>query len=113
MTIDKVLNLIKSSPCSDEVSREHYYLQLRENIAARGGTMEDVNHQNVLQLVALGLQADLGDHTADTNISSELLEKYLPSKVSLFVKTHFFCVYFARSQRKPTLGHLRDKALRL
>ncbi|XP_060836028.1 protein expanded [Rhopalosiphum padi] len=64
----------------DDITRQHYYLQLRKNIADRGGTTED-GDQNVLPLVALGLQADLGDHTADTDISSELLEQYLPSKV--------------------------------
>ncbi|XP_050543075.1 protein expanded isoform X2 [Daktulosphaira vitifoliae] len=64
----------------DEVTRQHYYLQLRKNIADRGGTTDD-GDQNVLPLVALSLQADLGDHTADTDISSELLEQYLPSKV--------------------------------
>lgn len=66
---------------SDDITRQHYYLQLRKNIADRGGNMED-GDQNVLPLVALGLQADLGDHTADTDISSELLEQYLPSKVN-------------------------------
>ncbi|XP_050441165.1 protein expanded [Adelges cooleyi] len=64
----------------DDVTRQHYYLQLRKNIADRGGTTEE-GDQNVLPLVALGLQADLGDHTADTDISSEILEQYLPSKV--------------------------------
>ncbi|VVC24217.1 Hypothetical protein CINCED_3A013832 [Cinara cedri] len=64
----------------DDITRQHFYLQLRKNIADRGGTTED-GDQNVLPLVALGLQADLGDHTADTDISSELLEQYLPSKV--------------------------------
>ncbi|XP_022166959.1 protein expanded [Myzus persicae] len=63
----------------DDVTRQHYYLQLRKNVAERGGSTED--DQNVLSLVALGLQADLGDHTTDTDISSELLEQYLPSKV--------------------------------
>jgi hypothetical protein len=67
--------------CSDDITRQHYYLQLRKNIADRGGSTDD-GDQNVLPLVALGLQADLGDHTADTDISSELLEQYLPSKVS-------------------------------
>ncbi|KAL4141579.1 hypothetical protein QTP88_004196 [Uroleucon formosanum] len=64
----------------DDITRQHYYLQLRKNIADRGGSTED-GDQNVLLLVALGLQADLGDHTADTDISSELLQQYLPSKV--------------------------------
>ncbi|XP_025415087.1 protein expanded [Sipha flava] len=64
----------------DDITRQHYYLQLRKNIADRGGSTDD-GDQNVLPLVALGLQADLGDHTADTDISSELLEQYLPSKV--------------------------------
>jgi len=68
--------------CSDDITRQHYYLQLRKNIADRGGSTEDGDHQNVLPLVALGLQADLGDHTADTDISSELLEQYLPPKVT-------------------------------
>jgi len=66
--------------CSDDITRQHYYLQLRKNVADRGGSTED-GDQNVLPLVALGLQADLGDHTADTDISSELLKQYLPSKV--------------------------------
>lgn len=69
-------------PYSDDITRQHYYLQLRENIADRGGTTEDGDY-NVLPLVALGLQADLGDHTVDTDISSELLEQYLPPKVNL------------------------------
>ncbi|CAI6344023.1 unnamed protein product [Macrosiphum euphorbiae] len=64
----------------DDFTRQHYYLQLRKNVADRGGPTEDGDRQNVLPLVALGLQADLGDHTADTDISSELLEQYLPPK---------------------------------
>ncbi|KAL5240423.1 hypothetical protein ACI65C_007833 [Semiaphis heraclei] len=62
----------------DDITRQHYYIQLRKNVAERGGSTEE--DQNVLSLVALGLQADLGDHTTDTDISTELLEQYLPSK---------------------------------
>lgn len=67
--------------CSDDITRQYYYLQVRKNIVDRGGSTED-GDQNVLPLVALGLQADLGDHTTDMDISSELLEQYLPTKVN-------------------------------
>lgn len=83
----------------DDITRQHYYLQLRKNIADRGGNTDD-GEQNVLPLVALGLQADLGDHTAETEISSELLETYLPLKVKFkpsFKSARVFQVFYYKS----------------
>ncbi|CAB0035687.1 unnamed protein product [Trichogramma brassicae] len=57
---------------SDETTRHHYYLQLRDNVVRHGGGIESWQGQHplqsdqvygpLLQLAGLALQADLGDY---------------------------------------------------
>ncbi|XP_054004733.1 protein expanded-like isoform X2 [Hylaeus anthracinus] len=60
---------------SDETTRHHYYLQLRDNVVRHGGGVESLHphhplHEptivtHLLTLAGLALQADLGDHSEE------------------------------------------------
>ena len=71
LTID---NLFKKN-FSDETTRNHYYLQLRDNVVRHGGGVESLHPHHplhadtivapLLALAGLALQADLGDYSEE------------------------------------------------
>lgn len=70
-----VMNVPLRVAFSDETTRHHYYLQLRDNVVRHGGGVESLHPHHplhdpsivtpLLALAGLALQADLGDYSEE------------------------------------------------
>jgi hypothetical protein len=69
----------------DEVTRNHYYLQLRCNVQSRGLLHTNSTEEVLYLLAGYALQADLGDFLEETHTGNYFKpEEYLPQQVILF-----------------------------
>jgi hypothetical protein len=67
----------------DEVTRHHYYLQLRYNVQSRGLLHANSTEEVLYVLAGYALQADLGDYLEDTHTGTYFKpEDYFPQQVS-------------------------------
>jgi hypothetical protein len=67
----------------DEVTRHHYYLQLRSNVQTRGLLHANSTEEVLCFLAGYALQADLGDFVEGTHTGTYFKpEEYCPQQVS-------------------------------
>jgi hypothetical protein len=67
----------------DEVTRHHYYLQLRSNVQTRGLLHANSSEEALCFLAGYALQADLGDFVEGTHTGTYFKpEEYFPQQVS-------------------------------
>lgn len=80
----------------DEVTRHHYYLQLRCNVQSRGLLHANSSEEVLYLLAGYALQADLGDYLEETHAETYFKpEEYFPQEVSTMAYfKKFVCVYF-------------------
>jgi hypothetical protein len=79
----------------DEVTRHHYYLQLRCNVQSRGLLHANSTEEVLYLLAGYALQADLGDYLEETHTGTYFKpEEYLPQQVSSMVYSRSLFSYF-------------------
>jgi len=66
----------------DEITRHHYYLQLRCNVQSRGLLHANSTKEVLYYLAGYALQADLGDFVEETHNGTYFKpEEYFPQQV--------------------------------